>query len=143
MNPQRKIVTASPENSETPLDNSAGWVTPNRLFFVRNHFEPPVAADAAAWTCTLDGLVARPAAWTFAELAALPQHTVFATVECAGNGRSFLRERAEGVQWGAGAIGNAEWSGVPLRTLLEPAGISPAACPSLRPCIPTRSSPCA
>jgi DMSO/TMAO reductase YedYZ molybdopterin-dependent catalytic subunit len=127
MNPQRKIVTASPENSETPLDNSAGWVTPNRLFFVRNHFEPPVAADAAAWTCTLDGLVARPTAWTFAELAAMPQHTVFATVECAGNGRSFLRERAEGVQWGAGAIGNAEWSGVPLRTLLEPAGLAAGA----------------
>ena len=35
----------------------------------------------------------------------MPQHTVFATVECAGNGRSFLREKAAGDQWGAGAIG--------------------------------------
>lgn len=127
MNSQRKIVTSSPENSETPLENLAGWVTPNRLFFVRNHFEPPVVGDAAAWACTLGGLVARPAKWTLAQLAAMPQHTVFATVECAGNGRSFLRERAAGVQWGAGAIGHAEWTGVRLRDLLEPAGLRPGA----------------
>jgi len=127
MNPQRKIVTASPENSETPLENSAGWVTPNRLFFVRNHFDPPAVSDAANWECTLGGLVARPTSWTLAQLAAMPQHAVFATVECAGNGRSFLRERAEGVQWGAGAIGNAEWSGVRLHTLLESAGLAAGA----------------
>jgi DMSO/TMAO reductase YedYZ molybdopterin-dependent catalytic subunit len=54
---------------------------------------------------------------------ALPQRSVFATVECAGNGRSFLQQKAAGVQWGAGAIGHAEWTGVPLRRLLEQAGI--------------------
>ena len=37
---------------------------------------------------------------TFDELTAMPQRSVFATVECAGNGRSFLKERAAGVQWG-------------------------------------------
>ncbi len=127
MESKRKIVTSSPENSETPLDSVAGWVTPNRLFFVRNHFEPPVASDPAAWELVLDGLVARPARWTFKQLAALPQHTVFATVECAGNGRSFLTEKAAGVQWGAGAIGHAEWTGVRLRDLLSPAGIAAGA----------------
>ena len=81
MESKRKIVTSSPENSETPLDSVAGWVTPNRLFFVRNHFEPPVVPQPQAWELSLDGLVARPATWTFAQLAALPQHTVFATVE--------------------------------------------------------------
>ncbi len=123
MNSERKIVTASPENSETPLDNVASWVTPTRLFFVRNHFAVP-AIDAQKWELTLDGLVARPAKWTFPQLAAMPQHTVFATVECAGNGRSFLQEKAAGVQWGAGAIGHAEWTGVRLRDLLQPAGIA-------------------
>jgi DMSO/TMAO reductase YedYZ molybdopterin-dependent catalytic subunit len=123
MHSERKIVTASPENSETPLDGVASWVTPNRLFFVRNHFAVPVI-DAQNWEFTLDGLVARPAKWTFAQLAAMPQHTVFATVECAGNGRSFLQEKAAGVQWGAGAIGHAEWTGVRLRDLLQPAGIA-------------------
>jgi DMSO/TMAO reductase YedYZ molybdopterin-dependent catalytic subunit len=127
MESQRKIVTSSPENSETPLDSVAGWVTPNRLFFVRNHFEPPVATDPAAWELALDGLVARPQRWTFAALAAMPQHTVFATVECAGNGRSFLTEKAAGVQWGAGAIGHAEWTGVRLRDLLAPAGLAAGA----------------
>lgn len=124
--PQRRTVTASPENSETPLEHVSSWVTPNRLFFVRNHFDVP-AADTATWTLTLDGLVARPLRWTFAELAAMPQHSVFATVECAGNGRSFLSEKAAGVQWGAGAIGHAEWSGVRLRDLLQPAGLKPSA----------------
>lgn len=126
MQPQRRIVTASPENSETPLDDVASWVTPNRLFFVRNHFDIP-AVDRDTWQLTLEGLVTRPMRWTFAELAALPQHSVFATVECAGNGRSFLREKAAGVQWGAGAIGHAEWTGVRLRDLLQPAGVKPGA----------------
>ena len=126
MEPQRRIVTASPENSETPLDTVASWVTPNRLFFVRNHFTvPPISRER--WELVLEGLVTRPARWTFAQLAAMPQHSVFATVECAGNGRSFLREKAAGVQWGAGAIGHAEWTGVRLRELLEPAGLKPGA----------------
>lgn len=123
----RKVVTPGPENSETPLEQLTSWVTPNRLFFVRNHFNPPPAPDPAAWELVLEGLVSRPSRWTAAELAALPQHSVFATVECAGNGRSFLREKAAGVQWGAGAIGHAEWTGVRLRDLLGPAGIKAAA----------------
>jgi DMSO/TMAO reductase YedYZ molybdopterin-dependent catalytic subunit len=124
---QRKVVTASPENSETPLESVHGWVTPNRLFFVRNHFEAPPALDPSSWRLTVGGRVRRPAEWTWAELAALPQRSVFATVECAGNGRSFLRERQPGVQWGAGAIGHAEWTGVPLHLVLEQAGIEPEA----------------
>ncbi len=127
MSPARRIVTSGPENSETPLEQVPSWVTPNRLFFVRNHFEPPVVTDARAWELTLEGLVARPMRWTLAQLEAMPQHGVFATVECAGNGRSFLKEKAEGVQWGAGAIGHAEWTGVRLRDLLEPAGIKASA----------------
>lgn len=121
----RRIVTSSPENSETPLDRVASWVTPTRHFFVRNHFDPPPVADTATWELALDGLVEKPRRWTFAQLAARPQHAVFATVECAGNGRSFLEQKAAGVQWGAGAIGHAEWSGVPLRELLAEAGVKP------------------
>lgn len=126
MDVHRRTVTASPENSETPLDGVAGWVTPNRLFFVRNHFEVP-SIERDTWQLSLEGLVERPTSWTFAQLAALPQHSVFATVECAGNGRSFLAKKFAGVQWGAGAIGHAEWTGVRLRDLLQPAGIKPGA----------------
>jgi DMSO/TMAO reductase YedYZ molybdopterin-dependent catalytic subunit len=120
MSEQRKIVTAMPENSETPLDKVRSWVTPNPLFFVRNHFTPPVI-DTATWRLRLDGCVERPMEWSYDELLDMPERTVFATVECAGNGRSFLEARAAGVQWGAGAIGHAEWTGVPVKLLLEKA----------------------
>lgn len=127
MHPERRFVTQGPENSETPLEHVPSWVTPTRLFFVRNHFDPPAIAQPERWELSLEGLVSRPARWTLAQLEAMPQHTVFATVECAGNGRSFLREKAAGVQWGAGAIGHAEWTGVRLRDLLEPAGVKASA----------------
>jgi DMSO/TMAO reductase YedYZ molybdopterin-dependent catalytic subunit len=126
MSEQRKLVTAIPENSETPLENIQSWVTPNRLFFVRNHFDVP-AIRLADWQLRVDGLVREPSVYTWEELTALPERTVFATVECAGNGRSFLQQRVSGVQWGAGAIGHAEWTGVPVRRLLERAGIQPGA----------------
>jgi len=49
-------------------------------------------------------------------------------LECAGNTRVFLVPQVEGVQWELGAAGNAEWTGVPLRTLLERAGLEADAC---------------
>jgi DMSO/TMAO reductase YedYZ molybdopterin-dependent catalytic subunit len=122
---QRKVVSHVPENSETPLESLRSWVTPNRLFFVRNHFHNPTI-DLAGWQLRIEGFVERPRTWTWDELAALPERTVFATVECAGNGRSFLQPQAAGVQWGAGAIGHAEWTGVPLRLVLERSGLQPS-----------------
>src|SRR5262245_16717808 len=88
----RKFVTDFPENSETPLDTLHGWVTPNRLFFVRNHFAVPTI-DRASWRLRVEGLVDRLVELSWDELIAMPQRSVFATVECAGNGRSFLQER--------------------------------------------------
>jgi DMSO/TMAO reductase YedYZ molybdopterin-dependent catalytic subunit len=123
---QRKIVTAEPENSETPLETLRSWGTPTRLFFVRNHFHTP-ALDLREWHLYVEGCVAKPATWSFDDLAKLPERTVLATVECAGNGRSFLTPHVHGVQWGAGAVGHAEWTGVPLRLVLERAGVRPEA----------------
>ncbi len=124
MNEQRRIVVPSPENSETPLAEVESWVTPNRLFFVRNHFDIP-QIDLADWRLTIGGCVRRELELDWEQFAALPTRSVFATVECAGNGRSFLQPKVEGVQWGAGAIGHAEWTGVPLKFLLEQAGVRP------------------
>lgn len=123
---QRRYITAGPENSEMPLESVHGWVTPNRLFFVRNHFPEP-AIDVARWRLKIEGCVEQPMELTWKELTALPERSLFATVECAGNGRSFLKTRAPGVQWGAGAIGHAEWTGVPLHRVLERAGLKPEA----------------
>ncbi|MCI0422281.1 MAG: sulfite oxidase [Acidobacteria bacterium] len=114
----RPIVTHDPENSETPLGEMRSWVTPNVFFFVRNHFDEPDVA-ASAWRLQVHGQVRAPRVWMWEELVALPERTVFATMECAGNGRSFLHPIEPGVQWGAGAVGHAEWTGVPLASVLE------------------------
>lgn len=117
---ERPLITREPENSETPLPRIRSWVTPNRLFFVRNHFpEPDLERDA--WRLSVHGRVRRPRVWSCDELLRLPHRTVFATLECAGNGRSFLHPPEPGVQWGAGAVGHAEWTGVPLGSVLEQA----------------------
>ena len=122
----RKIITAEPENSETPLHDLRSWVTPTPWFFVRNHFEVP-AINLPSWRLRVGGLVERPFELTWEEFSDLPERTVFTTLECAGNGRSFLQPHVHGVQWGAGAVGHAEWTGVPVRHLLERAKVKPEA----------------
>ncbi len=110
------------ENRETPLADSQSWVTPNRLFFVRSHYDAPDVAPED-WTLHVEGCIARELDLTWQQLNSLPQRSVFATIECAGNGRSFLTPKVEGVQWRAGAVGHAEWSGVPLKYVLEQVGL--------------------
>src|SRR4051812_9594113 len=124
MTEKRVIVTSLPENSETPLEAMRSWVTPNRLFFVRNHFPVP-EIDVQTWRLTIDGGVERTLSLSYDDILGMPEKTVFATVECAGNGRSFLHPHVHGVQWGAGAVGHAEWTGVPLAMVLEKAGVKP------------------
>jgi DMSO/TMAO reductase YedYZ molybdopterin-dependent catalytic subunit len=57
----------------------------------------------------------------------MPSQTRAMTLECAGNGRSFLRPKTKGVQWELGAVSTAEWTGVPLATVLDKAGVQPGA----------------
>src|SRR5438105_10589578 len=51
--------------------------------------------------------------------------TVPATLECAGNNHNCLEPKVKGVQWGLGAVGTAEWTGVPLSVLLDRACVKP------------------
>ncbi len=120
---RRRVIVAEPENSETPINDLRSWVTPNRLFFVRNHFDVP-EIDPASWTLRVGGCVERELELGWAEIEQLPTRSVFATMECAGNGRSFLEKPGHGVQWGAGAVGHAEWTGPTLRAVLDQAGIT-------------------
>jgi DMSO/TMAO reductase YedYZ molybdopterin-dependent catalytic subunit len=115
---QQKVLSTTPENRETPLTEVLSWVTPNKWFFVRSHYETPIV-DIRDWRLSLGGCVDQPLELAWDEIEALPRRSVFATMECAGNGRSFLKPHVEGVQWTAGAVGHAEWSGVPLRHILE------------------------
>jgi DMSO/TMAO reductase YedYZ molybdopterin-dependent catalytic subunit len=100
---------------------------PAAAHFRREHFPvPPV--DPAAWRLTLAGAVATPAIVTLAELRALPHRAQPVVLECAGHRRAELAPTVPGLQWGVGAVSEAVWAGVPLRDLLERAGIGGGAC---------------
>ncbi|MBA3272438.1 MAG: sulfite oxidase [Chthoniobacterales bacterium] len=128
MNPPNELISRGeqPLNLEMPFANLEEYVTPNEKFYVRCHFPiPEIAADT--WLLRIEGNVQKAIELSLAELRELPTHTVTATIECAGNGRSFLEPKAKGVAWDLGAVGNAEWTGVLLRDVLERAGIDDAA----------------
>jgi sulfite oxidase len=110
-----------PEDLETPLSNFNSWLTPNDVFFVRQHLPRP-QVDESTYTVILGGRVEKQAQLSLADLRKLPQHSVTATLECTGNARGFFRPRVPGIQWGRGAIGNAEWSGPRLSEVLKLAG---------------------
>src|SRR5256885_15454605 len=111
-----------PEDLETPVRYFDSWVTPVDAFFVRQHLPRPAAIDPAAYRLTINGMVAKTAQLTLADLQKLPQHTVPATLECTGNGRAFYNPKVPGVQWGRGGVGNAEWTGPRLSDVLKLAG---------------------
>ncbi len=70
---------------------------------------------------------AKPLQVSLADLRKLPQFTVTATLECTGNGRGFFTPKVPGIQWGRGAVGNAEWKGPRLSDVLKLAGADPKA----------------
>lgn len=122
------VVTADPLNAEARLEAQVGVLTPNAAFYVRDHFALPPHINLADWRLTLDGAVARPLALTYDALRAMPSRTLLVTLECAGNGRRALDPPAEGEPFGYGVASTAEWTGVPLRTVLEAADPRPSTC---------------
>ena len=116
-----------PTNLEMPFDQLDSYLTPTELFYIRSHFPVP-EIDVANYQLRIDGAVRRPLALSYKELREMASETRIATLECAGNGRVFLVPQARGAQWELGAVGNAEWTGVPLRALLERAGLDDDAC---------------
>ncbi|HEY6169447.1 MAG TPA: sulfite oxidase [Verrucomicrobiae bacterium] len=115
-----------PENLEFPFATLRSFVTANEQFFVRSHFAVP-KIEAYTWRLKIEGLVERPCELSLDELLGLKTRTVAATIECAGNNRIFLSPKVDGLQWELGAVGNAEWTGVPLATVLERVGVQPGA----------------
>jgi DMSO/TMAO reductase YedYZ molybdopterin-dependent catalytic subunit len=116
-----------PTNLEMPFQQLESFLTPSELFYIRSHFATPVI-DASDYRLTIDGAVRRPLSLRYEELREMRSETRVATLECAGNGRVFLVPQVRGAQWELGAVGNAEWTGVPLRDLLELAGLEDDAC---------------
>src|SRR5246500_4002291 len=116
-----------PTNLEAPFDQVDSFLTPTELFYIRSHFPAP-KLDLASYQLRIDGAVRNPFSLSYKELRDMPSETRVATLECAGNGRVFLVPHVEGAQWELGAVGNAEWTGVPLGALLERAGMEEDAC---------------
>src|SRR5258707_13935743 len=110
-----------------PFDQLDSYLTPTELFYIRSHFPTP-SIDGANYQLRIDGAVRSPLELSYKELREMPSETRIATLECAGNGRVFLVPQVRGAQWELGAVGNAEWTGVPLRALLARAGLEDDAC---------------
>jgi DMSO/TMAO reductase YedYZ molybdopterin-dependent catalytic subunit len=64
---------------------------------------------------------------TYDDLQRLPKVEVANTLECSGNSRSLLKQKAAGNPWTIGGVGNAIWGGIRLRELLEKAGLQDTA----------------
>ena len=96
-------------------------LTPVGMHYLLIHFDVP-EADEASWTLSIGGLVLEPLEVSIADLRSRPSVTLPVTMECAGNGRGRLSPRPISQPWLTEAIGTAEWTGTPLRPLLEEAG---------------------
>jgi len=113
-------------DAETPLGALTTYITPNDLFFVRHHWNP-MYPDARRWALRIDGDVSAPVEVTLADLKRLPRAEATCVLQCAGNGRGLFRPPIPGVQWRYGAVGNARWTGVRVRDVLEKAGLKATA----------------
>ena len=116
-------LSRDPVNAETPLEKQTGVITPASRHYVRDHFARPDAPERLA----VDGAVRTPLDLGLDDIRSLPARSLVVTLECAGNGRAFLDPPAPGEQWRIGAVGTAEWTGTPLRVVLEMAGPLPSA----------------
>jgi DMSO/TMAO reductase YedYZ molybdopterin-dependent catalytic subunit len=122
-----KIVRSEdPPNLEMPFEKLEGFITPTESFYVRTHFPIP-KIDTQRWRLRVEGELEKPFELSYDELPKMESRTIPVTLECAGNNRDFLEPKVKGVQWGLGAVGTADWTGVPLAMLLERARLKPSA----------------
>lgn len=120
-----------PTNLETRLELLDGVITPNELFFVRNHAPTP-RIDLSGYRLRVEGdAIDEAVELTMDDLRALPSQSLVAYLECGGNWRGFwgsvVGRAAAGGQWGTGGVGCAEWSGPTLASVLALAGVRPNA----------------
>lgn len=131
--PQKRpliVLTTRPPQLETPFEIfNQGVITPNDAFFVRYHLSGiPTEVDAASYRIKVGGKVNTPLSLSLDELKKMGDPVEFLAVnQCSGNSRGLFAPRANGGQLGNGAMGNAKWTGIPLKRLLEKAGVQAGA----------------
>jgi len=127
--PQKRpmiLLSSRPPQLETPFSVfNEGPLTPNDAFFVRYHWSGiPTSIDRQAYRLRVGGKVDKPMELSLDELQQLADPVeIVAVNQCSGNGRGHFIPRANGGQLSNGAMGNARWTGVPLKTVLEKAGV--------------------
>jgi sulfane dehydrogenase subunit SoxC len=109
-------------NSGMPLEALRWPLTPIGLHYLLIHYDIP-GVDGATWSLRVGGRVRRSLTLTLGDLRARPARTVAVTMECAGNGRARLEPRPVSQPWLVEAVGTAEWTGAPLRPVLEEADL--------------------
>src|SRR5471032_3226761 len=123
-------VTTRPPHLETPFEVfNHGPITPNDAFFVRYHLANiPLSIDPDTYRLTVRGQVGAELSLSLADLKALGTPVeVVAVNQCSGNSRGYSSPRVFGAQLSNGAMGNARWVGVPLKTVLAKAGVKAGA----------------
>ena len=123
------LQTDRPPQLETPLHYFRQDLTPNEAFFVRWHLAGiPTSVDTGSFRLQVDGHVRRSLVLSLEDLRRrFEPVSIVAVAQCSGNSRSLFAPRVPGAQWKHGAMGNALWTGVRLRDLLDAAGIRAAA----------------
>ena len=127
--PQKRsliLQTSRPPQLETPFDVfNDGILTPNDAFFVRYHWSGiPTSIDPQTYRLRIGGNVNTPLELSLDDVKRMANPTQFiAVTQCSGNSRGFSMPRVAGGQSGNGAMGNARWTGVTLKSVLEKAGV--------------------
>ncbi|MGN6286387.1 MAG: SorA family sulfite dehydrogenase catalytic subunit [Afipia sp.] len=130
--PQKRVMiglTSRPPQLETPFSVfNESVITPNDAFFVRYHLaDIPLDIDPDKFTVEIKGKVDKPLKLSLAEIRKMPSVEIVAVNQCSGNSRGFFDPRVAGGQSGNGAMGNARWKGVPLKDVLDKAGVQQGA----------------
>jgi sulfite dehydrogenase (cytochrome) subunit A len=119
-------LTTRPPQLETPFAVfNEDVITPNDAFFVRYHLaDIPLSIDPDAFRIEVKGKVDRPLSLSLTDLkTGFEPVEIVAVNQCSGNSRGFFEPRVAGGQLANGAMGNARWRGVPLKAVLDKAGV--------------------
>jgi len=121
--PARTVpIRDSPPNAEIHPGALPRAVTPSEAYFVRCNFDVP-GLDARTHRIEVGGAVRRPVVFGMDALLGMEHRSLEVTTECAGNGRLGMQPPVDGEPWNDHAVSTAIWKGVPLRVLLEAAGV--------------------
>ena len=110
-------------NRGMPLEGLGYSITPTGMHYLLVHYDIPMI-DPTSWLLKVEGHVAKSLSLTVDDIKERPRVTHTVTMECAGNGRALLSPRPISQPWLVEAIGTAEWTGTPLRGVLEDAGLT-------------------